>query len=258
MNIKIQVSGRNLLKKGLLRTGDPYYILKLSEDGGESKTEIGRSETLQNQLNPDWPNVFEITFDREKNQYLYFHVWDEDTLREDDTLGRVWVNVADFVDKGQMDTPNLDKAGYLIIKNADGDVGPGVMRSLYDAPESETLQFMLSASGLPTKDDVGLIPMKGDPYVTVEVIEGPDGSATEIGRTSTVSSTSNPDWGDVLTVEWNKALNQRLHFKVYDDDFLRSDDHLGQGWMQLNDYVGRGQVYTVLLLKYGRITIRKA
>ncbi|ODM89931.1 Protein BONZAI 3 [Orchesella cincta] len=117
MNLRFKVAGRDLLKKGMFRTGDPYFIVSLSEDGGESKSEIGRSDTIENQLNPDWANVFEVSFDRDKNQYLYFHVWDEDTLREDDTSVEFWVNLTDYVDKGQLTTANLDKAGGLPTKD---------------------------------------------------------------------------------------------------------------------------------------------
>ncbi|ODM94829.1 Copine-8 [Orchesella cincta] len=256
--LKFKVSGRDLRDKGFFGTSDPYFIVSLSEDGGNSKSKIGRSDTIQNQKNPDWSNVFEVNFDRNKNQYLYFHLWDNDRLREDDTLGRVWVNVADYVDRGQLDTPNLDKQGYLIIKNADGGVGSGLLPMPAGTPDTQTLRFMISANGLPTKDDIGFIPIKGDPYVMVVYTDGPAGSTHDVGRTSTVSSSKDPSWSDVMTFKWSKTKDQRLRFRIYDDDNLRSDDKLGQGWMEVNDYVAKGQIYTVILPKKGTLTIRKA
>jgi len=53
---------------GAAGASDPYYVVSLSEDGGKTKTKIGKSDSIQNDLNPDWTTVFEITFDRHKNQ----------------------------------------------------------------------------------------------------------------------------------------------------------------------------------------------
>jgi len=263
--LKLKVSGRNLLDKDNIGTSDPYYTISYSTDEGKSKTKIGRSDTIQDQENPDWGNVFEFDFDRRKKQYLFFHVYDEDNLREDDNVGRVWINVADYVDKGQLTNANLDKGGYLTIKSADASTvdtrsgsGPAGSLPLPAGQDSATLKFKVSATNLPTKDDVGFIPGNSDPYVIIKYTEGLNGQEKNVGRTTTVSSTSNPNWGDVMTFNWNKNKDQRLHFKVYDDDNLREDDKLGQGWIEVNDYVAHGQKYTLVLPKQGTLTIQKA
>jgi len=262
--LKLKVSGRSLIDKDNLGTSDPYYILYSSTDEGQSKTKIGRSDTVQDQENPDWGNVFEFNFDRSKKQHLFFHVYDEDNLREDDTVGRVWINVADYVDKGQLTNANLDKGGYLTIKSADSSVdtrsgaSPAGNLPLPAGQDTQTLKFKLSATNLPTKDDVGFVPGNSDPYVIVKYTEGLNGKEKDVGRTATVSSTSNPNWGDVLTFNWNKNKDQRLHFKIYDDDTLREDDKLGQGWIEVNDFVAHGQSYSLVLPKKGILRIQKA
>jgi len=262
--LKFKVSGRSLIDKDNIGTSDPYYQVFSSTDLGRSKSKIGRSDTVNDQENPDWGNTFEFDFDRSKNQYLFFHVYDEDNLREDDTVGRVWINVADYVDKGQLINANLDKGGYLTVKSADSSVQTrsnppaGQLPLPTGTPDSQTLRFKLSATNLPTKDDVGFIPGSSDPYVIVKYSEGLNGKEKDVGRTTTVSSSSNPNWGDVLTFNWNKNKDQRLHFKIYDDDNLREDDKLGQGWVEVNDYMAHGQSYTLVLPKKGTLTITKA
>jgi len=261
--LKFKVSGRSLIDKDNVGTSDPYYEVYYSTDGGTSKTKIGRSDTVNDQENPDWGNTFEYSFDRTKNQALFFHVYDEDNLREDDTVGRTWINVADYVDKGQLVNANLDKGGYLTVKAADSSVdtrsgSAGSIPLPAGTPDSQTLRFKLSASNLPTKDDVGFIPGKSDPYVIVKYTDGVSGKEKDVGRTATVSGTRNPSWGDVLTFQWNKNKDQRLHFKIYDDDTLREDDKLGQGWIEVNDYVAHGQTYTLILPKRGKLTLTKA
>ncbi|ODM90450.1 E3 ubiquitin-protein ligase NEDD4-like [Orchesella cincta] len=84
--LKFKVSGRNIKNEGLIGTSDPYVIVSLSEDGGKSKSKVGRTDTIKNQLNPDWSNEFEIKFDRKKDQLLYFHVWDDDRMRRDESI----------------------------------------------------------------------------------------------------------------------------------------------------------------------------
>ncbi|ODM88129.1 Protein BONZAI 3 [Orchesella cincta] len=259
-HLRIKVSGRNL-KKGILHSDDPYYIVSLSEDGGNTKTEIGRSETISNDLNPDWKFEFELTFDRNNNQYLYFHVYDHDIMKIDDTLGRVWLNVADYVDKGEMAYPNLDKQGYLIITTTkEGQAGSGKLPIPPDAAVAEngTLQFKLSASGLPTKDDILFIKRTGDPYVLVDSVDGPRNTILKkVGRTKTVPDSQHPVWNDVITFNWNRNLDQRIRFTIFDEDLIKHDrfDHV---WMEVNDYVAKGQNYTLLLPKKGSITITKA
>jgi Ca2+-dependent lipid-binding protein len=264
--LKFKVSARNLADKDTgLGTSDAYFLLYASQDGGKSKKEISRSDTISDQENPDWGNVFEFDFDRSKDQQWQFYLYDEDNLREDDTVGRVWVNVADYVDKGQLTTAKLDKDGYIIIVKSADTVTPlsaatplGQIPLPAGTPDSQNLKFKISASGLPSKDDVGFIQGSSDPYVIITSTDGLTGKEKEVGRSTTVSSSSNPNWGDVFSFNWNKNKDQRLHFKIYDDDNLREDDKLGNGWIEVNDYVAKGQSYTLPLPKKGFLTISKA
>ncbi|OXA52061.1 uncharacterized protein LOC110852799 [Folsomia candida] len=263
--LRFKVSGRNFPDKDTgFGTTDGYFELYVSTDGGRSKTKLTRSDTISDQENPDWGNIFEFDFDRSKNQWLQFKVYDEDNLREDDTVGRVWINVADYVDKGQITYARLDKEkGYLIIQSADkpapvdANTPLGQLPFPVGAKDSDTLRFKVSASGLPTKDDVGFIPGNSDPYVIITATDGISGKERDVGRSTTVSSTSNPNWGDVFQFQWDRKKDQRLHFKIYDDDTLREDDKLGSAWIEVNDFVAKGS-YTLVLPKKGTLTLTKA
>jgi hypothetical protein len=263
--LKFKVSGRNLPDKDNIGTTDGYFEVFSSSDGGKNRKQIGKkSDTISDQENPDWGNVYEFDFDRSKNEQWYFKIYDDDSLRTDDDVGRVWVNVNDYVDKGQLVYAHLNKKGYLIIKSVDqqSPIDPntpiGTIPLPPGTPTTQTLRFKLSATGLPTKDDVGFIPGNSDPYVIVTVAEGISGKEKDVGRSATVSSTRNPQWGDIFTVNWDYKKDQRLHFAMYDDDNLREDDKLGSGWLELNDFVAGGQAKTVLLPKKAAITITRA
>jgi len=264
--LRFKISGRNLPDKDTgFGTTDGYYEFWLSNDGGRSKTKLHRSDTINDKENPDWGNIFDVDFDRTKDQWWYVKVYDEDNLREDDTVGRTWINAADYVDKGQQVKANLDKKnGYLIMQSVDkvDPVAPGVpigeIPIASGAPTSGNIKFKLSANNLATKDDVGFIPGNSDPYVVITLAEGPSGKEKDVGRTSTVTSSSSPTWGDVFNINWDKNRDQRLHFKIYDDDTLREDDKLGSAWIEVNDFIAKGNSYTFPLPKKGMFTISKA
>jgi len=259
--LKFKVSGRNFPDKDTgFGTTDGYFELFSSEDGGRTKTKITKSDTISDQENPDWGQTFEFDFDRSKDQWLLFNVYDEDNLREDDTVGRAWINVADYVDKGQRVSAHLDKKqGYLIMQSPNAQqTGVGAIPLAAAIPTTQTLRFKVSASNLPSKDDVGFIPGKSDPYVIITLADGVAGKEKDVGRSTTVSGSRNPSWGDVFTISWDAKKDQRLHFKIYDDDNLREDDKLGAGWIEVNDFVAKGQTYTLPLPKRGSLILTKA
>jgi len=168
------------------------------------------------------------------------------------------------VDKGQEAKVNLNKGGYLIIKSTEAQSPPAPNTPLgrialpAGSPTTQNLRFKLSATGLPTKDDIGFIPGNSDPYVIIYAADGVTGKENEIGRTATASRTSNPSWGDAFSFNWDSSKDQRWHFKIYDDDNLREDDKLGSGWIEVSDYVAHGQSYTLLLPKKAKLHISKA
>ncbi|CAL8127570.1 unnamed protein product [Orchesella dallaii] len=251
------VNYRNLLQ-GSFNTDDPYYIVSHSENGGKTKSKIGQSDTKRRENNPDWKNEYVVMFDRNKKQYLHFHVLDKDKFKKDRSLGQVWLNLADYVDKGELATINLDTEGYLIVSSAvSSRVGSGRLNIPPKDHVPQTLQFTLSANHLTSKDGIGFIHMKGDPYVIVHSIDDPNETKLkEVGRTNTISSTNNPVWDEVLRFKYDPSMDQRIRFSVYDDDMFRHDA-IDKVWMEVNDYVAKGYNYTLLLPKGGTITVTK-
>jgi len=270
--LRIKVSGRKFLDLDHgLGTTDPYFELFLSGDGGLTKTKIIRSDTVSDKEDPDWGTAIEIDFNRAHNQWLLFNVWDADNLRDDDRVGSAWINLADYVDAGQSKTAFLDKigSGYLIIQAADArQTNPGISHNATTTrlnstarqtigTGSQIVRFKLAASGLPTKDDIGFIPGNSDPYVICYLKEGLSGKENEFGRSGTVSATRTPAWGDVFTFSWDKTKNQRIVFRIYDEDNLREDSKLGVAWIDGDDLIMKATAYSIPLVKKGIITITK-
>jgi len=249
--IKFKVSGRNFEDKDTgLGTSDPYVEIYYTQNGSTSETKLKRSETISNSENPNWSTIFEFTFDRTKMQKLHFYVWDEDDLRTDDELGKAWLDVNDYVDKGQIANIPVYKVGYLKVERITLNA-PSAPRTW---PATARLRFKFSATNLPDKDGIiGTI----DPYAEIFSAEGITGKETKIGRTATVDNDKNPKWGEVFDFNYDATKNQRLVIKIYDNDALRRDEKGGFGYIELDDYMRHGQVITVNLSKRGTLTMSK-
>lgn len=60
---------------------------KEPEEVKENWTEIGRTETIDNNLNPNWVKHFDVAYEFHKNRRLKFEVLDEDDNQNHDLIG---------------------------------------------------------------------------------------------------------------------------------------------------------------------------
>jgi len=250
--IKFKISGRGLPDEDDgLGTTDGYVEVFLSENFGK-ETKLTKTNTVSNSENPDWSTIIEFNFDRSKNQQLHFILWDEDDLRTDDKVGTGWVNAVDFVDRGQNVNVPLYKQGYLQLQGLDTRA-PSAPK-VWAQPSTQKIKFKLSAADLPSKDKLGGI----DPYAEIFSVDGITGKETKVGRTSTLTSNKNPQWGDTFEYQYNANKDQRWIIRVWDNDNLQTDDKAGVGFVDLEDYMRRGQIITVGLNKGGKVTVQRA
>jgi len=248
--LRFKISGRDLSDEDDgLGTSDPYVEIFLAENFGK-ETKITKTNTISNSEKPDFSTIVEFNYDRSKNQQLHFIVWDEDDLRTDDKVGVGWINADDFVDKGQIANVPLYKQGYLTL-NAVDSKQPSAPRVW---PDTQKIKFKLSAADLPGKDNLGGV----DPYCEIFLVDGITGKETKVGRTATINGNKNPSWGETFEISYDAKKNQRLVLKIWDDDSLQPDDKAGIGYVDLEDYMRRGQIITVHLSKQGKLTIQRA
>ena len=66
----MQFSARNLLNMDLLSKSDPQCIVYMKESLGQHFHEIGRTEVIRDNLNPDFVHKILIDYNFEKVQYL--------------------------------------------------------------------------------------------------------------------------------------------------------------------------------------------
>ncbi|ODN04775.1 Copine-5 [Orchesella cincta] len=295
IKLRFKISARDLPDKDTLGTIDPYVQIFYNEDGNKEETELGRTGTVTDNENPDFGDEFEFEFVRAKRQRWHFKVYDHDNAREDDKAGEAYIDVADYVDKNQHLNVNLNKKGYLILSTLDQlppvappapvvqtvpvispvpthvqqihtvpIVQPGVavlpstggvllvpQPHTITVPEKAKLRFKVSAKDLPEKDKLGSI----DPYVELYYTEGASTKESRFGKSSTIDNNKNPQWGEVFEFDYDRSKQQKWHFKIYDYDQGKEDDSGGKVWIDVNDFVQKGQTITVNLSKKGTLTV---
>ena len=94
--IEMTLSCRNLLNKDILSKSDPYCMVQMKDSWSEKFIEIGRTETVNDNLNPEWVKKFIISYNFETVQKMRFEVWDVDPDGKD-FLGQFETTLAEIV-----------------------------------------------------------------------------------------------------------------------------------------------------------------
>ena len=83
--VSLFVSARKLPDMDTFSKSDPQCFVYLNAGG--RWTEIGRTEKIKDNLNPDWRTAFNLAYYFEKKQQLKFKIVDDDGDGESDFLG---------------------------------------------------------------------------------------------------------------------------------------------------------------------------
>ncbi|CAD8134439.1 unnamed protein product [Paramecium octaurelia] len=111
--IELYISARKLANMDVISDSDPKCKIFVRDiNGGERQ--IGQTEVLKNNLNPDWKTTIQMDFIFEIKQELRFEVWDHDdgTIDKDDLIGVVNTTVGEI-----MGSRNQVYTGQLKLKN---------------------------------------------------------------------------------------------------------------------------------------------
>ncbi|XP_043092656.1 copine-8 isoform X2 [Puntigrus tetrazona] len=190
--VEITVSCRNLLDRDTFSKSDPICVLYTQGIGNKEWREFGRTEVIDNTLNPDFVRKFILDYFFEERQNLKFDLYDVDSkstnLSKHDFLGQACCTLGEVVGSlgGRMEKslggiPGK-KCGTIIVK----------AEELSNCRESVMMQFC--GNKLDKKDFFG----KSDPFlvfyrsnedgttIKVEVYDWDrDGSHDFIGEFST-------------------------------------------------------------------------
>uniref|UniRef100_A0A3Q2DD77 Copine Vb n=1 Tax=Cyprinodon variegatus TaxID=28743 RepID=A0A3Q2DD77_CYPVA len=216
----------------------------LYTQGVETKQwrEFGRTEVIDNTLNPDFVRKYILDYFFEEKQNLRFDLYDVDSkspdLSKHDFLGQMFCTLGEIVGSpaSRLEKPlggiTGKKCGTIIL----------TAEELSNCRDSATMQFC--ANKLDKKDFFG----KSDPFM-VFYRSNEDGTFTICHKTEVVKNTLNPVWQPFtipVRALCNGDYDRTIKVEVYDwdrdgshdfiGDFTTSYRELARGQSQFNVY----------------------
>ena len=77
--VTIRLQCENLISVDFGGESDPYAILFMKAEKDKNWRKLGQTETLNNNMSPQWQTSFMINYYFEKNQCFRVEIYDEDT-----------------------------------------------------------------------------------------------------------------------------------------------------------------------------------
>ncbi|XP_075030578.1 copine-5 isoform X3 [Calonectris borealis] len=222
--VELTVSCRQLLDKDTFSKSDPLCVLYTQRPGSRQWREFGRTEVIDNSLNPDFLRKFVLDYFFEEKQNLRFDLYDVDSkspdLSKHDFLGQAFCTLGEIVGSAgsRLEKPLTGipgkKCGTIIL----------FAEELGNCRDVATLQFC--ANKLDKKDFFG----KSDPFM-VFYRSNEDGTFTICHKTEVVRNTLNPVWQAFaipVRALCNGDYDRAIKVEVYDWDRDGSHDFIGE------------------------------
>ncbi|XP_017553262.1 copine-9 [Pygocentrus nattereri] len=244
--IEVTVSCRNLLDMDTFSKSDPVVVLYTQGIGTKEWREFGRTEVIENTLNPDFVRKFVLDFFFEEKQNLRFDVYNVDTRssnisKHKDFLGQTFCTLGEII----------GSTGSRMERTLSGIPGKKCGAIIFTAEELSNCRdiatMQLCANKLDKKDFFG----KSDPFL-VFYRSNEDGTFTICHKTEVIKNTLNPVWQPFtipVRALCNGDYDRTVKIDVYDWDRDGSHDFIGEFTTSYRE-LSRGQsqfnVYEVL------------
>lgn len=252
--VELSLSCLNLPDCDIITKSDPQiFVYLLDLIGKDKKCEIGRTEVIQDNLNPRFAKKILMQYHFEQIQRLRFEVYDIDPVGGNDFLGALDTTLAEIVacrgasfKQKLINGPKRNKAAYLVV-----DVEELVACK-------QVASFNLQADDLPMIC-CGLFNPSASVYL---YRSNENGSMTIVKRSQPILRTTNPifkPFNIKLVTLCNGDLDRSIRFEIIDQRF-NMERNLGFFEATINSLKQgskhrEGQVFN--LLKSSGLTRRK-
>ncbi len=219
--LELSMKALNLADTDVLSKSDPFCVLFLKSTTGRW-VEIGRTEVVTDNLNPEWERKFVVNYSFEERQEVKFEVYDSDsdtlTLENHDFLGRCETTLGTVVSSGRefvavlKDGPRMNN-GKIVV------VGEELESN------KETIKMQLAGKNLDKKDFFG----KSDPYFVISKSTS-TGQYVLVHKSEVIKNTLNPTWAPFnksVRDLCNNKEDRQLRFDVYDWNASGEPDFIG-------------------------------
>uniref|UniRef100_A0A8C7JTG8 Copine family member 9 n=1 Tax=Oncorhynchus kisutch TaxID=8019 RepID=A0A8C7JTG8_ONCKI len=211
-------------------------VLYVQGIGTKEWREFGRTEVIDNTLNPDFVRKFVLDFFFEEKQNLRFDVYNVDTrssnISKHDFLGQMFCTLGEII----------GSTGSRLERTLSGIPGKKCGNIIFTAEELSNCRdiatMQLCANKLDKKDFFG----KSDPFL-VFYRSNEDGTFTICHKTEVIKNTLNPVWQPFtipVRALCNGDYDRTVKVDVYDWDRNGSHDFIGEFTTSYREF-SRGQ-----------------
>ncbi|KAL0552075.1 hypothetical protein IC582_011169 [Cucumis melo] len=193
--VELSLSASKLLDRDITSKSDPMVVVYTKKNG--VLQEIGRTEVILNNLNPQWIEKVSVAFHFETVQPLIFRVYDIDTkycnipvktikLSDQDFLGEASCVLSEIITKQSRSLTLCLKDGHGGSRNLGGSL---TVRAEETIASRSVVEIVLRCSHLDNKD----VFSKSDPFLRISrVVE--TGGSIPICKTEVVKDNLYPVW----------------------------------------------------------------
>ncbi|KAJ7360434.1 hypothetical protein OS493_015535 [Desmophyllum pertusum] len=219
--VQMNISCRNLQDKDVMSKSDPMAVVMIFKDG--RWFEVGRTERLDNTLNPQFSQAIIADYFFEELQKLKFLIYDIDSpsqnLKSADFLGEIECTLGQLVSLGTYTKP-------LVLKGtAENRAGTITVVTEEVSGGSDEVYLQFRAEKLDKKDFLG----KSDPYLELARSKE-DGTFVVVHRTEVIQNNLNPKWKPFqIPVQQlcNGDYDRTIRISCFDWDSDGSHDFIG-------------------------------
>jgi len=247
--VEISISCSKLEDMDTFSKSDPFCVLYVKDSKSNQWHCFGKTETIDNTLEPHFQKKFVLSYKFEERQQLRFDVYDSDSsssnLEDHDFIGSMECSLGEVItQQGRGLTRQLIGAG----KSARNKKQTITVTSEELISNKEHLNLKISASKLDAKDWWGF--GSSDPFLTISK-SGEYGHWTVVHRTEVLKRNLNPTWKPFnlsITSLCNADHHRTLKFCVDDWNMNGSHSHIGEFTTTVAELVegGMGQKFELI------------
>eukprot|EP00794_Sanderia_malayensis_P019198 gene19198-21120_t len=233
--VMLNISCRQLRDTDVLSKSDPMAVvfLEVGQTTSPSKQwhEIGRTETIQNNQNPDFARSVLVDYHFEERQKLKFEVYDVDSASQDlskhDFLGRAEATLGSIMGENcgkfemELKCEGIKYSGKILINAEEMSTC------------KETMTLHLRGRKLDKKDFFG----SSDPFLVFYKCNE-DNSFSAVHKTEVIKNNLNPSW-NAFTLPvvnlCNGDYDRTIKVDCFDWDSDGSHDLIGEMFFTMNE-----------------------
>ena len=115
--VELSLSAENLLDMDVFSKSDPFVVIYNKPFGSEKWQELGRTEVIMNNLDPQWTMKVKLAYLFEEQQHLKFEVYDHDSqsnnLEDHDFIGACTTTLGQIMTSGRATLELVNRQGRL-------------------------------------------------------------------------------------------------------------------------------------------------